>query len=74
MSDPRCQSWGMIKRNQTPETTPNRPQLIMEFGQAQLLASPEGKLVLKGGTAGDRTEAKEYISLFLHEAVVSFTE
>ena len=46
----------------------------MQFGQAKLLQTPEGKLELKGATKNEQTEAKEYISLFMHEAVVSFPE
>ena len=52
----------------------DRNQAIMQFGQAQLVRNPAGNLELQGATAEEQTAAKEYISLFMHEAVVSFTE
>ena len=44
----------------------------MRFGRAKLVQVVENKLVLKGGTKDDLTEAKEFVSLFMHEAVLSF--
>ncbi len=49
--------------------TPPPQRLIASFGQARLYADWEGRYELRGGTAQDRTEAKEWISLFMHEAV-----
>jgi len=46
----------------------------MQFGQAKLIQTGEGKLELKGATKAEQTEAKEFISLFMHEAVLSFGE
>jgi hypothetical protein len=48
----------------------NRVKIIREFGKAQLIKTPDGKWELRGGTTSDHTAAKEWISLFLHEAVV----
>jgi len=46
----------------------------MLFGQAKLIQTADGKLVLKGATKDEQTEAKEYVSMFMQEAAVSFTE
>ena len=43
--------------------------LIARFGQAKLVSRADGCLELRGGTDADRTEAREWISLFMHEAV-----
>jgi len=57
-----------MKLNQWTEIWRSREELVAAFGQAQLVRTPEGKYELKGGTAEDRLQAKEWISLFLHEA------
>ena len=44
-------------------------RLIASFGRAQLIQLPDGSMELRGGQPGDRTAAKEWISLFMHEAV-----
>jgi len=46
--------------------------LVARFGQANLVARADGRMELRGGTDSDRTEAKEWISLFLHDAVPRF--
>jgi hypothetical protein len=48
----------------------NESQLIATFGHAQLVKLLNGKLELRGGSKGDRLAAKEWISLFMHNAVV----
>ncbi|EEF63254.1 hypothetical protein [Pedosphaera parvula] len=53
---------------------PKTDRLITTFGKAQLVARPNGAIELKGGMAGDKTAAKEWISLFMHEAVVRFSK
>ena len=45
--------------------------IIATFGDAQLVRHTSGQYELRGGAATDHTSAKEWISLFLHEAVVS---
>ena len=40
------------------------------WGQAQLIKYLNGTSELKGGTKEDRLAAQEWMSLFLHEAVV----
>jgi len=44
--------------------------LIASFGKARLLARPDGRAELRGGSDSERTEAKEWISLFMHEAIL----
>jgi hypothetical protein len=44
--------------------------LIASFGRARLIARPDGRAELRGGSDSERTEAKEWISLFMHEAVL----
>jgi hypothetical protein len=43
-------------------------RVVASFGQAQLVEA-EGKWVLRGATPSEVTEAREWISLFYHEAV-----
>ena len=45
-------------------------ELIASWGQAQLIKNLDGKVVLKGGSKEDRMEAREWISMFLNDAVV----
>lgn len=45
--------------------------LIAMFGEAQLVRDTSGQYELRGGNASDHTSAMEWISLFLHEAVVT---
>jgi len=44
-------------------------ELIASFGEARLVRYLNGKFELRGGTETDRSEAKEWCSLFLHGAV-----
>ena len=48
---------------------PKSERLITTFGKAQLVGLPDGSLELRGGQPQDQTAAKEWISLFMHEAV-----
>jgi len=48
-------------------------QTIRRFGRAKLVRQPEGRLELIGGSAEDRANARDYISLIHHEAVVTFS-
>lgn len=43
--------------------------LIASFGRARLVNRADGHVELQGGSPADRTEAKEWMSLFMHEAV-----
>jgi len=45
-------------------------EVIARFGKAALVRQTDGSWQLRGGTEEDRLSAREWISLFLHEAVV----
>jgi hypothetical protein len=47
-----------------------RNRIVARFGGAVLKKNPDGKWLLEGGSPGDRIAAREWISLFLHEAVL----
>jgi hypothetical protein len=50
----------------------NRPtRVIARFGVAQLIQNETGKLQLDGGSFSEYTEAKEWVSMFMHEAILS---
>jgi hypothetical protein len=48
----------------------NEGELIAGFGQARLVKTLDCKYELRGGSHEDRLAAREWISLFMHEAVV----
>jgi len=43
--------------------------VVAYFEQAQLIKFLDGKVELRGGSDQDRAEAREWMSLFWHEAV-----
>jgi hypothetical protein len=45
-------------------------EVIASWGQARLIKYLDGKLELKGGSKEDRIKAREWISMFLTDAVV----
>ena len=45
-------------------------EVIARFGKAALIKQPNGSWQLQGGSEEDRLSAREWISLFQHEAVV----
>jgi hypothetical protein len=47
-------------------------EVIAAWGEARLIKYLDGKLELKGGSKEDRVAAREWISLFWHEAVVDY--
>ena len=48
---------------------PRSERLITTFGKARLIGLADGSMELRGGHPQDQTAAKEWISLFMHEAV-----
>jgi hypothetical protein len=48
-------------------------EVIASWGEAKLVKNLDGKLELRGGSKEDRGEAREWISMFWHEAVVGVT-
>jgi len=45
--------------------------VIAQFGQAALVRQSDGICQLKGGSEDDRHLAREWISLFMHEAILN---
>jgi hypothetical protein len=46
-------------------------EVIARFGDAQLIRFLDDKMELQGGSNADRTAARESMSMFWHEAVLS---
>jgi len=44
-------------------------ELLAGFGQARLIRHLDGRYELRGGTNSDRQAAREWCSLFMHQAV-----
>ena len=45
-------------------------ELIASWGEARLIKYLDGKTDLRGGSEQERAEAREWMSMFWHEAVV----
>ena len=60
-----------MKFNQLAWLTRDEGETIAVFGAARLVKKLDGKLELRGGSPDDRSAAKEWCSLFLHEAAVA---
>ena len=58
----------MQMKNSFPDQTEG--EVIAEWGGAKLIKRLDGRLELRGGSKDDRGEAREWLSLFWHEAVV----
>lgn len=48
-----------------------RGELIASWGAAELVRHLDGRYELRGGTPEDRQAAREWVSLFLHEAAIA---
>lgn len=72
MSIPLQQNGGMKNRIK-PLVTGKNERTVTTFGAAKLVWLRDGSTELRGGRAEERTAAKEWISLFMHEAVPRFT-
>lgn len=59
-----------LSRNITQQNNINT-KTVQRFGQAKLVRHRNGRHELIGGSAADRAMAKEWISLFAHEIVIS---
>jgi hypothetical protein len=46
-------------------------ETLANFGAARLIKKRDGKIELLGGSGDDRIAAREWCSLFLHEAILS---
>jgi hypothetical protein len=45
-------------------------EVIARFGDSKLIKRLDSKYELRGGSEKDRTAAREWISLFMHDVVV----
>ncbi len=70
LSDPSCETRRTMKTLVNGINEPSHLNLIARFGAARLLERPDGRAELRGGTGVERTEAKEWLSLFEHEMVL----
>jgi hypothetical protein len=50
-----------------------QPRVVASFGQASLVRIAGANYELRGAVPDDLTAAKEWVSLFLHEAVLTQT-
>jgi hypothetical protein len=69
----RVRHTARMKTRITSLCAPKPGRTITTFGRAKLVSLRDGSVELRGAEAGDRTAAKEWISLFMHEAVPRFT-
>ena len=72
LSDPMRQTRLTMKTLVNGLNEPRYWNLVARFGQAKLLSRADGRVELRGGSDSDRTDAKEWISLFMHDAVPRF--
>lgn len=63
-----------MKLNQIIEWLVRKEEIVARFGNARLVRERQGRFQLIGGSAADRSAAKEWASLFLHEAVLAETK
>lgn len=63
-----------MKLKQLIESILHQTTTVARFGTARLIQMPSGRFLLVGGTAEERLAAREWASLFLHEAVLSDRE
>ena len=71
MSDPVGQALRMKTIYILEYLNRQRGELIASWGDAELVRHLNGRYELRGGTPEDRQAAREWMSLFLHEAVVA---
>jgi hypothetical protein len=60
----------MKLRHLFPELEQRDGEIVAAFGNARLVKRLDYRFELLGGSERDRAEAREWISLFLHEAVI----
>ena len=70
MSDPPCKNRGTMKTRINIIDEPRHLHLIACFGTARLFERPDGRAELRGGSETERSEAREWLSLFEHETVL----
>jgi hypothetical protein len=60
-----------MKLNPLAWLTRDEGEIIATFGGARLVQMLDGKIQLLGGTDADRANAREWCSLFFHEATIA---
>ena len=73
LSHPSCANPRTMKTLVNGLNEPRPFTFIASFGAARLFERPDGGAELQGGGDPERTEAKEWISLFAHELGLSFS-
>ena len=63
-----------MKLKQLIESIMVQTKTVARFGTARLIQMPSGRFLLVGGTTEERLAAREWASLFLHEAVLGDRE
>jgi hypothetical protein len=74
MSNLGGQAGRMKLQHLFPELDSHNVEVIAAFGHARLIKTFGGKYELVGGSGDERSEAREWISLFMHEVVVGNRE
>jgi hypothetical protein len=69
LSECRRQTAGMKLTNMIPNML-RQDKIVAYFGQARLVRRLDAKFELRGGSPEDHSVAQEWISMFLHEAVL----
>jgi len=64
--------FGHMKNEQLLPERADGGEVIALFGDAKLVKTIDSKYELRGGSKGDRTAAQEWISMFMHEMVLTF--
>jgi len=59
-----------MKLNPIAWFTRDEQETLASFGNARLVKNHDGKIELLGGSLDDRRAAREWCSLFLHQAVL----
>jgi hypothetical protein len=74
MSDPLCHAEDVMKLRSRFLRSDRVVEEVARFGGARMLRLSSGRVVVRGGTVQDRREAREWASLFCHEAVFDVVE
>ena len=64
--------FGHMKNEQLLSERADGGEVIALFGDAKLVKTIDSKYELRGGSKGDRTAAQEWISMFMHEMILTF--
>jgi hypothetical protein len=61
-----------MKLNRSSWFTRDEGETLATFGDARLVKQLNGRLQVVGGSPSDHTAVKEWVSLFMHDALISF--